>query len=452
MGDFACLLIGKELINKIRASSIDWGYINGFKHDDVLGAISADIGEKNSVVCQASFLIYQHRFFENHCKKEVLLWVKSSNVLLKKIKSIYISVEELKETMPSELFKKLINEGLNYILLLGETDKDYCFCLAFKIKDEDKFIFIPSDIELLDEEPNPFERIDGLVPIEELKEKKVAIIGVGSGGGFIALELASAGVGTLNIFDNDRLSVVNLFRHICDKRDLGRKKVDAIHDTIKEHLLPTEVIKNPYDIMNHTEKLRDVVNQVDLVICATDNVKSRELVNYTCINAQKPLILVCTFDNARIGEIIRVIPKETACYECVRIHQRGQGSLIDADYTDDEPIPYSSQVRENEELNIGTRTDVFMVAALAAKVALITLTEEKKIFGELPFNYITWGSVRNMNFNPPFSFKFPFTTNFCNYLVNPHCPICGDLPQEIADINIEERYDEIMEELLSRQV
>jgi len=108
---------------------------------------------------------------------------------------------------------------------------------------------------------------------------------------------------------------------------------------------------------------------------------------YKC---SKPLILVCTFDNARIGEIIRVIPKETACYECVRIHQRGQGSLIDADYTDDEPIPYSSQVRENEELNIGTRTDVFMVAALAAKVALITLTEEKKIFGELPFNYITW--------------------------------------------------------------
>jgi molybdopterin/thiamine biosynthesis adenylyltransferase len=452
LGDFDCLLIGKELINKIRASTIDWGYINGFTHDDVFCAFSADIGEKNSAVCQASLLISQHRFFDNNYKKGILLWVKISNDLLKQIKNIYISVEELKEKMPCGLFEKLDKKGLNYMLLLGETDKDYRFCLVFKRKDEEKFAFVPGDIELLDEEPNPFKRIDGLVPIEELKEKKVAIIGVGSGGSFIALELASAGVGTLNIFDNDRLSVVNLFRHACDKRDLGRKKVDAIHDTIKEHLLPTEIIKNPYNIMNHPEKLRDVVNGVDLVICATDNVKSRELVNYICVNAQKPLVLVCTFDNARIGEIIRVIPKETACYECVRTHQREQGSLINANYTDDEPIPYSSQIREKENENIGTRTDVFMVAALASKVALMTLTEGKKIFGELPFNYITWGSVRNMDFNPPFSFNLPFTTNYCNYLVNPHCPICGDLPSEIADINIEERYNEIMAELLSKQV
>ena len=65
MGDFDCLLIGKELINKIRASTIDWGYINGFTHDDVLGAFSADIGEKNSAVSQASLLISQHRFFNS---------------------------------------------------------------------------------------------------------------------------------------------------------------------------------------------------------------------------------------------------------------------------------------------------------------------------------------------------------------------------------------------------
>lgn len=74
MGDFDCLLIGKELINKIRASTIDWGYINGFTHDDVFCAFSADIGEKNSAVCQASLLISQHRFFDNNYKISVR-WV-----------------------------------------------------------------------------------------------------------------------------------------------------------------------------------------------------------------------------------------------------------------------------------------------------------------------------------------------------------------------------------------
>ena len=172
MGDFDCLLIGKELINKIRASTVDWGYINGFTHDDVLGAFSADIGEKNLTVSQASLLISQHRFFDNNYKKGILLWVKISNDLLKQIKNISISVEELKEKMPCGLFKKLDEKGLNYILLLGETDKDYRFCIVFKRKDEEKFTFVPGDIELLDEEPNPFKRIDGLVPIEELKEKE----------------------------------------------------------------------------------------------------------------------------------------------------------------------------------------------------------------------------------------------------------------------------------------
>jgi hypothetical protein len=125
LGDFDCLLIGKELINKIRASTIDWGYINGFTHDDVFGAFSADIGEKNSAVCQASLLISQHRFFDNNYKKGILLWVKISNDLLKQIKNIYISVEELKEKMPCGLFEKLDKKGLNYMLLLVQNIKTW---------------------------------------------------------------------------------------------------------------------------------------------------------------------------------------------------------------------------------------------------------------------------------------------------------------------------------------
>src|SRR5690606_3223069 len=122
------------------ASTIDWGYINGFTHDDVFGAFSADIGEKNSAVSQASLLISQHRFFNSSNYKEgILLWVKISNDLLKQIKNIYISVEELKEKIPYGLFVKLEEKVATYMLLLGETDKDYRFCLVFKRKDEEKF-------------------------------------------------------------------------------------------------------------------------------------------------------------------------------------------------------------------------------------------------------------------------------------------------------------------------
>ena len=88
-------------------------------------------------------------------------------------------------------------------------------------------------MQVLEEKPNPFKRIDGLVPLEEMKDKYIVIVGLGSGGSSIAMELAAAGVGILHLFYKDRLSSVNLFRHICDVRDLGRKKIDAVEDVIK---------------------------------------------------------------------------------------------------------------------------------------------------------------------------------------------------------------------------
>lgn len=46
-----------------------------------------------------------------------------------------------------------------------------------------------------------------------LLSKKVALIGCGSVGGFIAFELARAGVGHLTVVDNDNLSPENIYRH-----------------------------------------------------------------------------------------------------------------------------------------------------------------------------------------------------------------------------------------------
>ncbi len=444
------LIIGTELIKKLKESDINWGYIRGFSKEGVIGAYSANIGEKNPIFCQASFQIYDHKLFLRGYKDDALLWGKVSNEFIKKDDFLEIPISELKTKFSYGLYTRLYEKKINYILLIGETDKDFSFSTVFKDEKEGNFIFLPSDIQLLDEKPNPYKRIDGLVPIRELNNNKVAIIGVGSGGSFISLELAAAGVGKLYLFDKDVLTIDNIFRHACDGRDLGRKKVDALEDAIKGRLFHTEVVKNNEDILKNPQNLIDAINEADLIICATDNVKSREFVNYLAVCRQKPLILVCTFDKARIGEVIKIIPKVTACYECTRMHQREQGSILPIDNGDEEVVPYSSQIKEKDNRSIGTRTDVFLVAALAAKVALMTLTESDQIFGRIPYNYITWGSVKNTDFNPPFSFLLPFTTNYCNYGIHPNCPICGDLPIELKDINIEERYNEIMAELSSK--
>lgn len=441
------MLIGEELIDKMRRCDKRWGYIDGFAKGDVLGAFSVDLGTGDMEPCLASLKVLKHRLCNNNYKDKLAYWVKVKKGLINKIKKWDMLLKELTHWLPEGLFEMIQESKTEYLLFIEEDSKEVLltFCLELK----EKKLILPGEMQVLEEKPNPFKRIDGLVPLEEMKDKYIVIVGLGSGGSSIAMELAAAGVGILHLFDKDRLSSVNLFRHICDVRDLGRKKIDAVEDVIKEHSLPTSIKKCENDIIYYPEKLVEAVQCSDIVICATDNPESRAMVNYICVKFNKPLILVCTFDNAKIGEIIRVIPNQTACYECTRIHLKEQGVLIEDNETREGILPYSSQVRNSNGNSRGTRTDVFIVAAMAAKVALMTIKDDPENgFGKSPYNFITWGAVRNTEFIEPYKFRQPFGTNYCNYNIHPECPLCGSLAEEIRNINIEEKYDEIMQQLV----
>jgi len=78
------------------------------------------------------------------------------------------------------------------------------------------------EVQTVSSKPRLSARLDGLKPAEALQSKRVAIIGVGSGGSATAVNLAAAGAGTLHLFDKDFLSEENVFRHACDLRHLGR--------------------------------------------------------------------------------------------------------------------------------------------------------------------------------------------------------------------------------------
>lgn len=85
--------------------------------------------------------------------------------------------------------------------------------------------FIPSQSEM-------YSRAKGILEVDVLKDKRVMIIGLGSFGSQIAIELAKAGVGEFALFDFDRVELHNLARHTCTIKDLGRLKTDAIKEAI----------------------------------------------------------------------------------------------------------------------------------------------------------------------------------------------------------------------------
>ena len=51
-------------------------------------------------------------------------------------------------------------------------------------------------------------------------------------GSVVAAQLTKAGVKNLSIIDSDTLETHNIIRHLCDIRDLGRCKTDAVKDKL----------------------------------------------------------------------------------------------------------------------------------------------------------------------------------------------------------------------------
>jgi molybdopterin-synthase adenylyltransferase len=124
---------------------------------------------------------------------------------------------------------------------------------------------------------------------QALKAARVLIVGAGGLGSPVALYLAAAGVGTLGIIDDDRVSIDNLQRQVLHSTPAsGTLKVDSAAATIRNI--------NPHvEVQTFAERLTaanalDVLSGFDVVADGSDNFATRYLVADACYFAKKPLI------------------------------------------------------------------------------------------------------------------------------------------------------------------
>jgi molybdopterin/thiamine biosynthesis adenylyltransferase len=103
-----------------------------------------------------------------------------------------------------------------------------------------------------------------------LEQAKVVILGVGTLGTQVSYMLASAGVGTLILCDQDYVECSNLSRQMlfCDE-DIGRPKVEAA----KTRLLQTNPnvnIQTHHCVLESVDQIKLLISGADLVIRAVD--------------------------------------------------------------------------------------------------------------------------------------------------------------------------------------
>lgn len=126
--------------------------------------------------------------------------------------------------------------------------------------------------------------------IKKLKSSRVILFGVGGVGSFAAEALTRAGVGKLDLVDNDVVGITNINRQLVALHStIGRKKVDVMKERILD--INPEAIVAAHDVFFSAETAETFdFSGYDYVLDAIDTVSAKLILADLCHKAVTPLI------------------------------------------------------------------------------------------------------------------------------------------------------------------
>ena len=129
----------------------------------------------------------------------------------------------------------------------------------------------------------------GILGQKKILSSKVLIIGAGGLGSPVAEFLSRAGIGSIGIVDDDRVSLSNLHRqNLYNTSDIGKFKVKIAKDKIKKINPNTKV--TIYKIRLNNNNFKKIINNYDYIVDGSDNFKTKFLLNDFCLKFKKILV------------------------------------------------------------------------------------------------------------------------------------------------------------------
>lgn len=287
-------------------------------------------------------------------------------------------------------------------------------------------------------------RWGGLLESDVLMGKRVFAPGLGSGGAPSVISLVQSGVGYFDLMDDDFLEVSNLMRHPLTLSDVGRHKTRAMADFIRD--------KNPYAQVrtweqkvssDNIELVRDLVRQADIVICGTDNRESKLLLNRICVEEDTVLILGNAFRRAYGGQVLRIRPGKSLCYQCYlqTVPEQSRDQEI-ANSKQAERLAYTDRPVPIEP---GLALDIAPLWQMVGKLTLMELlrgteTTFASLYDDFVASMYIWINRREKDTDygklSPLEFEID-GMHICRWYGaaiprDPGCDVCGDFVGEMA--------------------
>lgn len=282
--------------------------------------------------------------------------------------------------VPVKIFYKLLNpeakiEGYDYFG--AYIDNDWLFYRTDCKR-------TPIAINIFSLVTRLFSRNSGLLESDVMADKTAILIGCGSVGSLIALELARAGVGNFVLADKDTLEIHNICRHQLGFRDLGRYKVDAVKDAIKNINPFANVITFRGYIQDMPmEYISDIKNGI--IVGTGDNRESNAVANELADKLTIPFVSTGCWTRAHAGECFYWYPG------CVSPKYRDAFKNIITDERKTSHQNYFADDTEERELNFepGGSTDLSFVTLVGIKIILDLLNLDTDSYTTRVIDYLT---------------------------------------------------------------
>lgn len=142
------------------------------------------------------------------------------------------------------------------------------------------------------------------------------IVGAGGLGSPVALYLASSGIGTITLCDNDTVDLTNLQRQILHHTgSIGKSKVASAQNTLAEINPGVKVIALNERVAN--ARLLELVDQTDVVVDCSDNFATRYALNRACVQLKKPLVSGAAIKFSGQISVFDFRREDSPCYNCL---------------------------------------------------------------------------------------------------------------------------------------
>ncbi|MDA8918264.1 HesA/MoeB/ThiF family protein [Candidatus Pelagibacter sp.] len=129
----------------------------------------------------------------------------------------------------------------------------------------------------------------GILGQKRILSSKILIVGAGGLGSPVAEFLSRAGIGSLGIVDDDKVSLSNLHRQsLYNASDIGKFKVQIAKNKIKKINSNTKV--TIYKIRLNNQNFKKIINNYDYIVDGSDNFTTKFLLNDYCLKFKKILV------------------------------------------------------------------------------------------------------------------------------------------------------------------